>query len=330
SLSAIEPSYGTAGQRVVIFGGPFTEPVELWFDGVAAAVTRVTETEVEAEVPSLPAEGTFEVELRAGGALAPSPLEYRYFDDAAGRIGALGMLEWDDLRGNYWDAYSFDRGFAQVMFTYPTDVGWPQLLFSPVIEHCESDYQIDDPVDAYVPGVPAVSLLSGAGALTIPVEAAYPYLYYAEAPVAPGSDYDLGPMVGGAGWPEFAVANLSGVVPTSMDVTYPPLDGDEPASVDPSYAVQWGGPYDGDGVLLWMQRQRWDGADWIQHEVVTCWVDDDGNFALPNLWTDWQSGDGVLFYIARYREPAGVTLPFNQGDSAVVGAFWTVGFLVAN
>jgi hypothetical protein len=335
SLVQIDPWYGTVGHVVRITGGPFSEPVEVTFDGVEADVVSVREDEIEVEIPDLTDDVLAAVEVSTDAGTADGTLEFQFFQDGAGKIGAIGSIEWNDLRGTYWDAASVDVGVAQVMFTLPTDMGWPELIYSPVIEHCELNYVPADTVYVYDPGLPSIDVTAGATVHTLPSDPTYPYVFFdAGIDVAEGWAYDLEPMSGNATWPDFALSELTGELPSSLDITFPPLDGTTPARVARQFTLQWGPPFDGDGVLVWMVRQRFDDTlptpAWVDQEEVSCWLQDDGSFALPSLWTDWQTDDGILIYVGRYHEPDNVVMPHNNATSAVIGSYWTVGYLLAN
>jgi hypothetical protein len=148
-----------------------------------------------------------------------------------------------------------------------------------------------------------------------------------------GTSYDLEPVNGGPTWPDVSLSNLSGEIPSALTLTSPNIDGDTPPRVARQIDLAWNGPYDGEGMLLYLQRQRYDStmAAWIpQGDEVTCWITDDGSFTVPSLWSDWQTSDGVLMYFGRYHEPGSVVLPYNNARSAVIGTYWVVGYLYAN
>lgn len=329
-LDLVEPWFGTVGQVVTITGGPFADPLEVTFDGVDAHVVDFTEDSVDVQVPDLGDDvDAAVIEIRSADKKGKNELTFRYFMDGNGLVGAVGTLEWDDLRGGYWDPYdpnSVDHGYGQVLLSIPSATTWQTWLFSPVVEHCELDYSTVDPLYVYDPGLSSLTLTSGASVITLPGDAVNPFVFWqSNLLVTPGAAYDLAPTAGNPAWPEFSVPGMSGQVPTGLTITSPSLDGSTPARTSRQFTVQWDGPF-GDGVLLYLERQR-GGAT---QEVVTCWVQDDGSFALPNLWTDWQTDDGVLFYAGRYNEPSNVLLPYNNARSNVLGIFWTVGYLLAN
>jgi hypothetical protein len=268
--------------------------------------------------------------VRSADRKGKNALTFDYFQDGTGLVGAVGTIEWNDLRGNYWSPDSVDGGYAQVLFPIPTAYTWQTFIYSPFVEHCELDY-VAPTLYVYAPGVASVEVSAGSVSHTLLPDPTAPFLYYqVDLPVAVGQAYDLDPMVGGVDWPDFSLTDLSGAIPNGLVITYPSIDGADPPTVPRQFTVQWNGPYDGDGLLLYLERQRYDGTQWISQESVSCWVQDDGSYALPNLWTDWQSDDGVLFYAGRYNEPSNVLLPYNNARSAVLGTYWTVGFLIAN
>jgi len=342
TVESVDPWYGTVGAQVTVHGGPFVDPVEVTFDGVSASVDSVTTDAVVVTVPDLGDDviATLEVATAAGPATGPATgsggqgLTFQYYLDGTDQIGAFGTIEWNEIRGSYWASGTVSSGDAEVMFPVPTETSWPELLYAPQIDSCEENYVPANTAYIYDPGLPSIDVSAGSTVHTLPSDADRPFIFFQSGlPVSTGSAYDLEATTGNPEWPGISISHLSGRIPDRVVLTDPDISGATPPYVDPNVALSWNGPYDGDGILVLMDRQRYDenAGAWIdQADTITCWLADDGSFTVPSLWTDWQTNDGVLLYFGRYREPENTIVPYNNSRSAVVGAYWLVGFLYAN
>jgi hypothetical protein len=329
-LDAVVPRHGTAGHEVELRGGPFpTDSVILFGDDEATVLTYAPDR-LTVRVPDLGLDDVVDITVASELAASPDALDFNYYEDATGRIGAIGIVEFGAHRGGYWADTVIDDGWSQVIFTMPTDLGWEHLAYAGGPDRCERDWALDEEIFGYDPELATVELTNGGPPLPLEWDPVAYGFVSGPLPTEPGAAYDLLPMAGNPDWPAFDVAGLSGTLPTAMDLVSPDIDQDTFASVPESFSLSWQGPYDGDLVLVWMTRQTWDGQAFQAQESVSCWLVDDGAFVVPDLWDDWdESDDYVYFAIGRANRPRGVILPHNNGRSEVLGVYWAVGFLDA-
>jgi hypothetical protein len=330
-LDGVSPWYGTADHEVTISGGPFAPDTVIRFDDVDVQIVSLEGDAVTVRVPDLGVDLVAEITATSSEGASPAPLEFMYFEEGAGRIGAIGTVEWNDYRGGYWDTATVDAGFAQVMLSLPTTFQWEEIVYAGLRDTCERDWALGVTTYVYDPGVATLVLSSGANQLVLPADAVQPYVFFAgDLPVQPGSTYDLQPITGNPNWPDFGVPDLAGTVPTAIAVTTPNIDATAFPIVPSTITLNWSGPFTGDSVLVYMQRMRYDGAAFQPQETVSCWLTDDGAHIVPNMWLDWNTGDDYVYMaVGRASKPQNVILPHNGAFSDVTGVYWSVGFLDA-
>ncbi len=346
-IDGLDPAFGTdaGGSRVTIIGGPFDNLQEVTFAGQPATIISNTSNEVVVDTPASATDGWVDVHAVTSEGLSLSPAQFQYWEDGAGLNGAVGAVEWYAYVGGYWaDPQPQPYGFGQAFFTTPMSEGFGQAFFSPTLDSCTLNYA-GAGVTVYLPDLPHLDLAPPAGATVPLVQDSTPnfeYFYFNSPESLPGHNpklaaamlgghFDLATTTGSPDWPEIDVPHFTGTVPTAPPVvTNPALASTNPPSVNASFTLQWGGT-PADYVAARLTRQRFDGTNWINQEVVTCWFADDGSATVPNLWSSWDSqSDGVQFIVGRYNEPPpSATLPHNGARSQVVGAHWTFGFAIA-
>ncbi|MEZ4238120.1 MAG: hypothetical protein R3F59_18630 [Myxococcota bacterium] len=332
-LDGVTPWYGTVDQEVTLFGGPFPADVDVQFGGESAVVLDNQGDRLTLAVPDLGDDAVVEITATAATGSSPAPLDFQYFEDGTGKYGALGTVDWYDYRGGYWDAATVDTGYAQVMLSVPTVNSYAQVSFAGVRDTCERDWSLGVTTYIYDPGVGSITLRDGANQLVLPSVVDQPYIYYGtDLQVQPGNTYDLSPITANPLWPDFGVPQISGTVPSAMVVTSPNIDNGSFPTTPSSITVNWAGPYDGDAVLVRMQRMRWDGNTFQPLERVSCWLTDDGSHIVPaSSWAAWDtSNDYVYMAVGRAYQPQNVILPHNNAQSDVMGVYWSIGFLDAN
>ena len=332
-LDVVEPWYGTAGHEVTIRGGPFLEDAVILFSGAEATLVDGRVDELTVVVPDLGGDGIAEISVTTSEGASVDPIEFQYFEDGTGQIGALGSVEWYDHRGGYWAAGTVNSGFAQVMLSVPTATPWAQFLYAGTVDSCEREWDSGTIPYIYDPELPFLVISSGATEHLLNSDADQAFNYYEfDLPVAVGGSYDLQPMAGSPSWPEFGVQGLSGAIPTSMAVTSPDFDAATIPLSSQSISLAWSGPYTGDLVLVYAQRLTWNGKTYLPNEWVTCWLLDDGSHTIPStVWAGWDTVDDYVYIsVGRATLPQNVILPHNNARSDVMGVYWSVGFLDAN
>lgn len=342
ALDSAQPTFGTAGTAVSITGGPFLESDTFRFDGEPATLLAFAEHEVLVAVPEVTTDGIVDITHQRGrGAVAPSPLAFRYFTSAEGGVGAVGLVARYIHVGGYWPAGVDDFASAEVWFPVGPALTYPVWRISPTIDSCSASY-VPAPVDTYATGLSELTLHAKDDAGTrvvLPADGPGRHFSLLEAPltdVPSGLPADLeSTAASSTDWPALAVPEFVGEVGPGFVVTQPAIMGVTIPQVTRSFTLRWGGPYEGE-VLLTLVRKRWNPSletDEVQ-ELVTCWLEDDGEHAVPDLWTEWapfpaNPYDTVDLVIGRISPPPAV-LPHNRGASGVLGGTFIIGSAVAD
>ena len=337
-LDRILPDFGTENHVVEIEGGPFEGNVSVTFDGVVSDVLAARSDRVVVEVPAGLGDGWVDVHVQSEEGASKDPVRFNSFESAQGGFGALGVLEWSHLAGDYWTPESVDWGYSQVVFPIGPAPSWAELLFAPAPETCVRSYT-GPTIYVYTPGIDRIFLEASDAAqtrITLTTPVGYDYIYeFMDLPaskVITGADYALDPMTGNPDWPALSAQGLVGTIPSSFNVTDPPLESANFPPVNRSINLAWSGPNNGDAILAVLTRQRWIEAQgtYVVQESISCWLDDDGNHTIPDLWTDWlpfgvnNDYDIVAIDVARVNSGS-TTLEHNDGLSGVLGSYWVRG-----
>ncbi len=344
ALDSITPDYGTADHLVQIEGGPFEEGATVLFDDTEAQVVDARPDRLIVEIPPGLDDGWIDVHVQTDEGASIDPLRFNSFESASSGFGALGILEWNEPVGDYW-ADDAGWGYGQVVFPIGPSPSWTELLYAPAPDSCAREY-VGPEVFVYAPNINQIYLEASDAAgtritLTTPGE---DFIY--ENPDLPssklvqGADYSLDPMTGDPDWPTWASAETQGFVgtiPAPFSVTSPQLDQANFPETSASFNLAWSGPNNSDAILVLLIRQRWYDAQqaYVTEEVVSCWLNDDGNHAIPNLWSSWLPFDNasddydiVITRVGRANLGSSV-MPYNDGSTGVLGTYWVQGALLA-
>jgi hypothetical protein len=336
-LTSIDPTFGsTAGNTIVtLLGDHFDITSVVEFDGQPGNILFNSSTEIRVQTPATLVEGIVDVDVSTINGSDTLPSAYTYWQDGTGLYGMAGTVEWDEYMGGYWTGPT-QVGYADFWFTEPTSLPTWELRYSTGMDQCELDY-IGPNFNAYLPGSPTLSMSEAGGTAFNVTSDPVDSWYYSAGPLTAadlklGAPYTLQPAMGAdPSWPQFTAPDVL-ELPNSMYVTNPVIDAPNAPYINRTFNLQWSGPYTGDYVTLILIHQRWNGAinNWDTLETQTCVLTDDGFFTVPgNQWTSWNASlDGVIIAAGRAMETTG-TLPFNNATSNVLGAYYAIGFGLA-
>ncbi len=322
-LASVTPDYGitAGGDTVTIAGGPFDPSVEVRFAGESAVVTSVTDTAVVVTTPATTQTGPVEVSVETDGGLGSQGDAFRFWEDARGRYGLVGVVELARYTGDSWESESTeDTRTALVYFTEPHLFRWYERYTS-TLETCWSETDtrpLDVPI--FDPGVEAIALVSDSGSV---MNLAYDGLGFTAEPdsITAGGRYDL--VSPGGILPVEDVAAVFDVPRDGPSVTNPPISTSRTPFVSQFHTFQWT-PTGADWVLLRMTvgDEAADGGV----DSVSCAVADDGEFDFDGShFTVWSGGALAVVSVAAVSDQHDATLPWNQGRSAVAAMVTTVG-----
>lgn len=342
AVSEVQPPFGSAGEPLTILGGPFETGDTVSIGGSPAPVIGLSETGIEVAMPELGRDGAVEVRVHPAFAEEPlpEPVPFRYFRSAEGSLGALGMVARHVHVGGYWPPSAVDFSTAEVLFPIGPAPHLGAWRYAPTPDACAIDY-VPTPLELYDTGLPAVTLRAQDDAATEITLTADPgagrFVLEAseldDVPVGPPADL-TSTAKSATDWPSFSVSEFAGAVASGFVVTQPAIMGVANPRVRAEFTLRWGGPYDGE-VLLTLLRKRWNPStsEYEAQETITCWLVDDGEHLVPDLWTDWSpfpssAYDAVDFVVGRVQSAEAV-LPHNRGASGVLGGAFILGNAVA-
>jgi hypothetical protein len=342
-ITSVSPAFGTnaGGTEVTILGGPFDADVEITFGGVPVSnyYTVTGDTVVVASPPS-GTTGKVDVQARnvGRGTSGTNGGGFQYWQDGTGDYGAYGELGWYTYLGSYWGSPPPSPFFSGLMwFNAPSNDKYWKYLYASQMDSCAVNYPLNVSA-AYSPGSPSLTLTTGTKAIDFFQDTTYTWLYFsdpatANGDVVLGGVYDLAPPVGAApDWPNTSIPGIGQVPSNSPDVSLPAMDGAQPAQVTQgAFTFNWGGPYDGDYVLIQANRARPDASGYYAVvEYVSCVATDDGTFKIPSgTFSAWDTTkDAFYISVGRAIETQG-TIPYDNSESGIAGVFWEIGFAVA-
>jgi hypothetical protein len=330
SLDSLTPAFGTtAGGTRVTLQGEFSAGVEVRFDGQLANVISQDATEMEVETPAVGAEGWVDVEVSLGSDSHSLNSAYQYWQDGSGQSGTFGFMMYVEFVGGYWSPVPSPVAQGMVGFTEPgTWELWQD--YTTALDTCVYNFVPSGLPIVYNPGSSYVDLDNGGSITRLgDASAVFGAGYYGSqtlipnVEVVPGASYDLLTVPGNANWPAFSMNDFV-EVPGSFNVTQPDLDRANPPIVQQQIDFAWGGG-GGDYMLIYILRQYWTGAAWLDDGVITCAVYDDGAFTLPAAtWPTWFAGDFLHVQVGRVYESSDV-LPYNDAENRMTGIYWFYG-----
>ncbi len=319
-VASVSPSFGsTAGgtQVQIIVDGLGGAGATVSFAGVDANVVAVTDNEITAITPAS-SPGFADIAVVSGSRRDTLSNGFRYYPDQAGQTGVLGVMEWIDR-----PAAGVDDGQLWLAITQPTPVDYRFYAFgTSTLDTCVLNTG-QGSVSRIDPGV-ATANLSGPADLSLTWNASQTRY---ELPITvddfvSGATFDLEP---------FASGDLEGIgfpglldVPFPITVSEPVLDGTQVVPRDVTF--EWNDDDAGDWVGMQLQRYRTDifGNTGLA-DVVTCVVEDDGLFTVPETaWSGWSPFDQITVFVGR-AEQSDELAPHDNSRSQVIGLWWTAG-----
>jgi len=319
-VDSVQPSYGLdmGGDEVTIFGGPFSDDVEVWFGDAEAEVLEIEDDRLEVATPSFD-EGRVDVRVVSADGEGSLSEGFRFWADATGKAGLAGTVAIVDVVGDYWGPNTNDFAYAEIAAIEPTNYAtWEQ--YAPNQNACSSNYE-----------PPALDLLDASGGSLVSATTEVDLdnddgWLEADTDIAPGETVDF--IADQSEGIESMTLDELVRVPEAFQVTRPNLDSADPIPAPRQFDLQWNAANPGDYVAIVMEKVdvAADGSYTVK-QTVSCAVPDTGLYTVPgSLWDDWLTGDRVLVRIGRIRESS-LTLPHNNADVAVTGAYWVTGAL---
>jgi hypothetical protein len=254
---------------------------------------------------------------------------YEYAEDASGKGGGLGYVEWYDVVGFLSTSSSWtDFGFASLLLPTSTSMHYWDLYASSS-DTCQSEFSATlDFEYVYDFGVTSLSLRSGGSSLTLPLDTSTLWFDAGElsTSIPASTSFNL-VFPSGSGFDDFAVTGMVVMPSSAPTVSTPNLSSSSPPNISATQVFSWS-PSGGDKALIMLQLFDSSGAS--VRETVTCVVNDDGSFNVPSsTFRLWQRGNPMAIYVGRVEEST-ATLPWNGGQSRIAGVLWTVGQGTAN
>jgi len=329
AVDTLDPVYGllAGGDSVLITGGPFAADALVTFGGQPAELRTWKTDELRVMTPASSTSGWTEVAVSTSAGSGANSKAYRYFRDGTGQVGMVGLIERSHPLGAL--ASTGDAGLGTVAFIAPkAGTSW-WLTQAPDWDTCRSSYVPSLGWEYWDPGTTVLELegrdgdhlpmawdsveqayngIDGTG--TLPVDR-----------IVPGEIYDIFDF-GGTELPTFSAAAVT-EIPAGLTVTQPELNSTtlRLGATDLSFA--WDTTNTADGIYLTLTLANATSGDQI--EKVTCLAVDDGAFTVPSdVFTQWSSGLTLYMKIGRGLESS-ATLPLNNADIGVVGAYALLG-----
>jgi len=324
AIDSVTPAYGSnaGGDLITITGGPFDASAVVEISATEAVVSSVTETELVVVTPAVPRTGlaTITVDTDAGSGRLSNA--FRYWEDASGLYGMIGVIEHSSYTGGYWDGGTPDDIYdASVYFSDPTATRWYELMV-PVLDTCRSEtWSSSAAVTVFDPGLTSIDLRPTSGStISLP----YDGLGFSDEPTSltKGARYDLVAPVGGSLPTEdvSAVVQLPSSPPT---VSTPALSDSYPPDIGQYQSFRWtsGGA---DWVIITMILDN--GVTSDGYEVVRCAVTDDGSFNFDgSQFALWSTGSVAIVSVGFVYDQSATILPWNRGTSSIAGIVSVVG-----
>lgn len=318
----LETDQGTAGDFLVITGGPFGDDLEVTIGDDPATIEDSGDTEIRVIVPAGD-EGFVDVVVHSDGLEVPASDPWFRWEDATGETAAIGVFSWWDYVGGYWEDGATDSGEGTLKLVHPAATTVSDLLGP---DGCTFDFTADWDAPAY-PAVAENLTLRGPNSRVIELTADGSGTWTAadiRASEWTSGEYLLRSDGLDGEYPAFETSDLLRI-PESFAVLSPAITGNEAPTLYPGFEVRWSTSGSADFVVI--EIYRYDGGELA--EIATCVTEDDGSFETPGLLSDpafasWSLfGDQITLLVGRVRTSE-ATLP-NHGTAEVAGVRWAVG-----
>ena len=329
AVDSIEPAYGLlhGGESVLVHGGPFASDVQVSFGGQPAEVRTWQEKELRVVTPAASSPGWAEVTVSTSAGSGSNAKAYRYFVDGTDKVGMVGFVELTRPQGALASMGDAGTGMVALIAPQANTSMWMQQ--APDWDTCRRDY---NPSLGWEPWDPGATVLTLIGRADDQIPMAWNSTMQAyngldgsgQVPanrILPGEIYDLSDFSG----TEFPTFSIDGVVeiPRSLDVSSPDLTSTSLRLSQTSLDFKWDATAPGDGIYLTLTL--FDSISGTQLEQVTCTVIDDGAFTVPpNLFSQWSAGQTLYVKVGRGLQSS-ATVPLNDADVGVIGAYAVVG-----
>jgi hypothetical protein len=268
--------------------------------------------------------GVVDIKVTTNSGSGSQEAGYRFFLDGTGMAGAMGFVYWAHFLGDYWSNAADSGGAWWSILSDPEARTLPEIFYSPSLGTCVSDYSTDgffvDDLE-----VPVTTLRVNNRAIVLNWDSNQ----YAWTKVlgvgdfVQSANYDLDPIAASA-YPEFSVGNFART-PSTFLLASPNLN-TLGYLRQQDLIFQWT-QATADEMVIVLTRMQDVGGTTTPQETVTCRVANTGSggtFTVPtSVWRGW-GGDYLEVDIAALTYAAG-SLPFNNANSGVVGAYWLVG-----
>ena len=322
-IDAISPDHGitAGGESVLITGGPFDSTAAVAFAGASATVTRVSETELVVTTPATTQVGLVEVSVETTVGRGSQADAFRFWEDARGRYGLVGVVELARHTGSLWEGGMPDDSHrAEIYFSEPHLHRWYEL-YTPSLETCRSETATSTATLSWFdPGVETISLRPDSGSLmTLTYNGSG---FVAEpASITAGGRYDL--VAPGGILSSEDVAAVMDMPTDGPAVSNPPISSTSVPYVSRFHTFQWT-PTGADWILIRMTVEN--GATEDGFESVYCAVLDDGEFDFDgSSFTTWSGNAIATVAVSSVYDQHDATLPWNQGLSSIAAMVTTVG-----
>ncbi len=327
AIDSLTPDYGTnaGGTPVLIKGGPFDTSVQVTFGGVPGVVApNVSTNEIRVMTPASAEAGVVDIEVTTNSGSGSQEAGYRFFLDGTGMAGTMGFVYWAHFLGDYWSNAADSGGAWWSILNAPEQRTLPEIFYGPNLDACVSNHS-DEGFFVDDLEVPITTLRVNNRAIVLNWDSSQ----YAWTKVlgvgdfVQSANYDLD-MIDASAYPEFSVGNFART-PSTFLLASPNLN-TLGYLRQQDLTFQWT-QATADEMLIVLTRMQDVGGTTTPQETVTCRITNNGNggtFTVPtSVWTGW-GGDYLEIDIAALTYAAG-SLPFNNANSGVVGAYWLVG-----
>ena len=323
-LDSVGPTDGTdeGGTRVTLKGSDFSEDVVVTFDGKPAQIVSVAPRVLVVETPRNRGATVVDVEVENAAGADVVRDGFQYWPDGSGLIGGLAEATVLRYKGGYW----LDTApvvLARTMFLAPTE-SMVERFYAPGLDQC---FRIDyvgqsasgSVSDQQVVGTGAFEVTwRGGGAAVVLPQASYDLNIFASEPLT------VSDLAGASLWsvelrdgflfPDLTLTDAIATEAPGVEVSQPNINGANPPTVGRSFAVTWSGQGASDGAFLELLHLTPDAlGNFSVAQYMSCWMDDDGAFTVPDLWGRWAltADDYLELHVGRasYTE---TVLPYNS------------------
>jgi hypothetical protein len=327
AIDSVTPDYGTnaGGTPVLIKGGPFDTSVQVTFGGVPGVVApNVSTNEIRVMTPATADAGAVDIQITTNSGRGSQEGGFRFFLDGTGMAGTMGFVYWAHFLGDYWSNAADTGGAWWSILSAPEERTLPEIFYGPNLDACVSDHS-DEGFFVDDLEVPITTLRVNNRAIVLNWDSSQ-YAWtkvFGVGDFVQSANYDLDTIAASA-YPEFSVGNFART-PSTFLLASPNLN-TLGYLRQQDLTFQWT-QATADEMLLVLTRMQDVGGTTMPQETVTCRITNNGNggtFTVPtSVWTGW-GGDYLEVDIAALTYAAG-SLPFNNANSGVVGAYWLIG-----